>query len=377
MKVLHLFSDWKWTGPAEPVLSLCEALGNEGVDVILAYRKTPLEFHERTVGKEVQKRSIKSFDGLRLNRYFSLRDWSFDTRFLNPYVEREGIDIVHTNLSHDHFTALISLSFIKKRPLIIRTDHKRDGMPLNWFMSWALSRTDGIVTYSEKIRKQDMKNFRYPEERMCVLPPGIETYDGVIKNIRYEFDLKMNERVIGVIGRLKPDRGFDMILKAFKIVKDRVGNVKLLIMGRSSQIAESVIKPLQNLGLEKDVILAGYRIDDYFSVISLFDFFVMMRAGSDGSARALREVMGMGKPAIVSDAGMLSEIVEDGNTGYVAKWDEHDLAEKMETLLVDDEKRKQFGKNARQTAIEKWDYRLQAKEMKSFYEHLLRMGKRK
>jgi glycosyltransferase involved in cell wall biosynthesis len=187
----------------------------------------------------------------------------------------------------------------------------------------------------------------------------------------------MNERVIGVIGRLKPDRGFDMILKAFKIVKDRVGNVKLLIMGRSSQIAESVIKPLQNLGLEKDVILAGYRIDDYFSVISLFDFFVMMRAGSDGSARALREVMGMGKPAIVSDAGMLCEMVEDGKTGYVAQWDEHDLAAKMEALLVDDEKRKQFGKNARRTAIEKWDYRLQAKEMKNFYEHLLRMGKRK
>jgi hypothetical protein len=65
MKVLNLFSDWKWTGPAEPVLSLCEALGHEGVDVILAYRKTPLEFHERTVGKEAQKRN---FLALILNR---------------------------------------------------------------------------------------------------------------------------------------------------------------------------------------------------------------------------------------------------------------------------------------------------------------------
>ena len=377
MKVLNLFSDWKWTGPAEPVLSLCEALGNEGVDVILAYRKTPLEFHERTVEKEARKRTIKCFDGFKLNRYFSVKDWYFDARYLNPYIEREGIDIVHTNLSHDYFMALTALTFLKKRPLIIKTDHKRDGMPVNWFMLWALARTDGIVTYSEKIRKQDVANFRFPEERMCVIPPGIEPYEGAIKNIRYEFDLRMNEKVIGVIGRLKPDRGFDVILKAFKTVKDRVGNVKLLIMGRSSQIEQSVIKPLQNLGLEKDVILAGYRIEDYFSVISLFDLFVMMRAGSDGSARALREVMSMGKPAIVSDMGMLPELVEDGKTGYVSKWDEHDLAEKMEALITDDAKRKQFGENAKELAGEKWNYQVQAKKMKNFYEELLRLGKRK
>jgi len=376
MKILHLFSDWKWTGPAEPVLSLCEALGNEGVDVVLAYRKTPEEFDERTVEKEIRKRSIRSFDGLRLNRYFSLKDWYFDARFLSSYVDQEGIDIVHTNLSHDHFTAIISLSFIKKRPFIIRTDHKRDGMPSNWFMSWALSRTDGIVTYSKRIKEHDREAFRFPEERTCVIPPGIKLYDGTVKNLRSEFGLKMNERVIGVIGRLKPDRGFDIILKAFKIARDRVGNVKLIIMGRSSQIEESVIKPLQELGLEKDVILAGYRVEDYFSVISLFDIFVMMRAGSDGSARALREVMSMGKPAVVSDVGMLCEIVEDGNTGYVAKWDEDDLADKMTSLLNDETKRKLFGTNAREVAREKWDYRIQAKTMKNFYEQIQRFGKR-
>lgn len=377
MKVLNLFSDWKWTGPAEPVLSLCEGLSNEGVDVTLAYRKTPLEFHERTVEKEVHKRSIQYFDGFRLNRYFSLKDWYFDARSIGPYVEKEGIEIVHTNLSHDYFAAITSLAFVRNRPLIVRTDHKRDGMPTNRFMLWALARTDGIVTFSGKIMKQDTANFNYPKERICVIPPGVEPYEGPVRNMRQEFNLSAGDRVIGVIGRLKPDRGFDVILRAFGILKDKVDNAKLLIMGRSSQIEESVIKPLKNLGLEKDVILAGYRIDDYFSVISLFDLFVMMRAGSDGSGRALREVMAMGKPAIVSDVGMLSDFVEDGKNGYVAKWDEGDLAQKMENLITDDVKRKQFGDHAKATAVEKWNYRAQAKQMKNFYEHLLRLGKRK
>ena len=376
MKILHLFSDWKWTGPAEPVVSLCEALSHEGVDVTIAFRKPPPDFQERTVEKEVKERGIKSFDGFRLNRYFSVRDWLYDFRYIKRYVEEQALDIVHTNLSHDHFTAIFSLSFSKNRPLIVRTDHKRDGMPINGFMKWALSRTDGLVSYSKKIMEHDVKSFGFPDKRACVIPPGVKPYNWPLKNMKEGFGIKPDERVIGVIGRLKPDRGYEVILKAFRLVRDRMNNVKLLIMGRSSQIEKSVKQPLTNMGLEKDVILAGYRIDDYFSVISTFDLFVMMRAGSDGSARALREVMAMGKPAIVSDAGMLPELVEDGKTGFVVKPDERELAEKMAVILLDDEKRKTFGINAKQTAIDKWNYSIQAQKMKEFYEKLLQLGKR-
>jgi glycosyltransferase involved in cell wall biosynthesis len=194
--------------------------------------------------------------------------------------------------------------------------------------------------------------------------------------MREGFGIKADEKVIGVIGRLKPDRGYNVILKAFRLVRERMNNVKLLIMGRSSQIEKSIIQPLTDMGLEHDVILAGYRIDDYFSVISTFDLFVMMRAGSDGTARALREVMAMGKPVIVSDSGMLPEMVEDGVSGYVVKWDENDLATKMEATLFDEQKRKTFGINAKQTAIDKWNYSIQAQKMKEFYERLLQLGKR-
>ena len=321
MKVLQLFSDWKWTGPAEPVLSLCEALTKEGIDVTVAYRKTPIDFPERTMEKEVKARGIPYFDGFRLNRYFSAKDWLFDMKAISSYVAGEGVDIVHANLSHDHYTALFSLSFSTRRPLLVRTDHKRDGTPYNFFMGRAFGKTDGLVTYSKKIMAHDVRAFTFPGERTCVIPPGITPYQGPVKNLKKEFGIAEDEKVVGVIGRLKPDRGFDVILKAFKQVRDRVGKVKLVIVGRSSQIEKSVKEPLAELGLQNDVILAGYRVEDYFSVISTFDLFVMMRAGSDGSARALREVMAMGKAAIVSDKGMLPELVHDGISGFVAQSD--------------------------------------------------------
>jgi len=42
MKILQLFSDWKWTGPADPVTSLCKALEKRGHDVTFAHGKPPL-----------------------------------------------------------------------------------------------------------------------------------------------------------------------------------------------------------------------------------------------------------------------------------------------------------------------------------------------
>jgi glycosyltransferase involved in cell wall biosynthesis len=375
MKILQLFSDWKWTGPAEPAVSLCEALTREGIDVRIAFRKTPIEFPERTVEKQVKERGIAYHDGFRLNRYFSPKDWVFDVNAISAYVEKEKIDIVHANLSHDHFTALFAFLFVKRKPLILRTDHKRDGLPYDPFMAWAFKRTDGLVTYSTRIMGHDVRTFRFPEDRTCVIPPGVKPFDGQVKDMRAEFGLKTDEMVIGVIGRLKPDRGYDVILKAFSLVKKRMARVKLVIVGRSSQIEKSIKEPLAELGLEHDVILAGYRIDDYFDLISNFDVFVMMRAGSDGSARALREVMAMGKAAIVSDKGMLPELVKDGFTGFVVKSDEHELADRLETILGDDEKRKTFGDNAKRVSSEEWSYTAQAQRLISFYDKLLTLKK--
>src|SRR5688572_9289089 len=41
LKVLHLLSDWKLTGPSEPVVTLCAQLQRRGHDVTLAYRTPP------------------------------------------------------------------------------------------------------------------------------------------------------------------------------------------------------------------------------------------------------------------------------------------------------------------------------------------------
>ena len=296
---------------------------------------------------------------------------------VKAYVAKEHVDIVHTNLSHDHFAALSSLVFSNKKPLIVRTDHKRDGTPYSYFMGWAFGKTDGLVTYGKRIMDSDIKTFQYPQERTCVIPPAIKAPRGTGEETsRVNLESRQKKRLSVLLGRLKPDRGYDIILQAFKELREHIDGVKLLIVGRSSQIEKSIMQPIHELGIEKDVIIAGYRIDDYFSVISTFDLFVMMRAGSDGSARALREVMAMGKAAIVSESGMLPELVRDGLSGFVVKSDPHQLADRMERVVRDENQRRAFEVNAKRIAAEEWNYAAQARKLKGFYESLLVLGKR-
>lgn len=371
MKVLHIISDWKWTGPAEPVVSLCEALISQGVEVQVAYRKTPFDFPERTIEKEVKKRGIPFYEGFRLNRYFSIGDWVYDIFEISEYCKRSKIDICHTHLSHDHFISFLSLYFAPEKPLLIRTDHKRDGIKRDFFTSFVLKRTDGLVTFSERIAQQAVLNFKLSPEKVCVIPPGVSFNFGNVRDLREEFGIKPDDKVLGVVGRLKTDRGYDIILKAYKIVRDIYPNAKLLILGRSSQIERSILKPAKELGLKEGVILAGYRVEDYYSVINCFDIFVMMRAGSDGTGRALREVMAMGKPAIVSDMGMLPEMIKEGETGFIVPPNEKALAEKIMILIGNEELRRKMGENAKRYAKDNWSYIRQARFLIDFYERLL------
>lgn len=371
MKILHLLSEWKWTGPSEPVVSLCEAIKKQGADITIAYRKTPIDFPERTVEKQVKERGIRYHEGFRLNRYFSLKDWFFDLKAIREFVEENKIDIVHTNLSHDHAIAVLSFLKKKQKPIIIRTDHKRDGMPQNLSMKWLMSKTDGLITYSKRIMENDLGFFNIPEERACIIPPGVKIHNGPLKDMKDTWGITPVQKVIGVVGRLKPDRGYDVILKAFKIIRSRMDNVKLVIIGRSSQIEKSIVEPIKELGIKNDVILAGYIIEEYFSAISSFDVFIMMRPGSDGTARALREVMSVGVPPVVSTSGMLPELVMDGVDGFVVPFEEERLAEKVLMVLKDSDLRHRLGLNAKKKATHEWDYSKQAEKVLDFYESLL------
>jgi glycosyltransferase involved in cell wall biosynthesis len=140
---------------------------------------------------------------------------------------------------------------------------------------------------------------------------------------------------------------------------------------------QSVIQPMNQLGVAKWVVLGGYQTNDYLDTLACMDIFVFLMPGSDGTARALREAMAMGKPVIVANRGMLPELVEDGVSGLVVNDTSEELAFAALRLLHHPEMREALGKAAYQKAHQDFQLDRQVESVEKFYQGMVILGKRK
>ncbi len=387
MKILHLFSNWKWTGPADPTLNLCKELEKRGHDVTFAYRKPPLPV-EDSIEKRVLQAGVRATDRFRLNHSVKFYHPSFlpanlrDILDLTRYLREERFDILNVHHSHGHLLGGIAARRSGHPVIVIRTDHKRDPLKPSLGNRFLISQlTDGMITFSERAKREDSEHFALPLERVVKISPALDLkrYDPErkFKDMRASFGIEPKEIVIGMIARFQKYRRTDVFLEAVKTIVKEFQNVKILLVGRSSQIEQSVLQPMKQLGVERWIVLGGYQTKDYLDTLACMDIFVFLMAGSDGTARALREAMAMGKPVIVANRGMLPELVEDGISGLVVNDTAEGLARAALRLLHHPEMREALGKAAYQKARQNFQLDRQAEAVESFYQEMIKLGKRK
>ncbi|RLA81531.1 MAG: hypothetical protein DRG36_01500, partial [Deltaproteobacteria bacterium] len=214
----------------------------------------------------------------------------------------------------------------------------------------------------------------FPSKRVLKINPALDLdrFTGrEWKDMRSLFGIERRAPVVGIAARFQRYRNTELLLRAFAQLSRDLPEARLLLVGRSSQMEESVLKPLKELGLEGKAILAGYREDDYLDTLAAMDVFVLIAPGSDGTARALREAMALGKAVVVTRRGMLPELVKDGVSGYVVDEDSSSLSEALLELLRNEALRERMGAEARRYAFENFRLDRQAEEVEGFYRSLL------
>ena len=329
MKILHLFSDWKWTGAAEPVVNLCQALQQRGHKVTLAYRRPPIETAE-SIAKGVRKKAFRTVDAFHLapiakpHHILRLRDIISDIRGIARYIDQKRFDIVNFHNSHDHIVGGLAVRVSERRPPAIRMDHKRDSLKADPVSRWFFRRyTDGVITFSEKSRERLVCALGFSPEKVAKVATALDLtrFDPhkKYKDMRPVIGIPPSSPVVGIVARFQRYRRTDILLEAMGHLIRAIPEARLLLVGHSSQMQQSVIEPMERLGIASHVILAGYRVDDYRDMLACMDVFCLLTPGSDGTARALREAMAMGKPTVVTNKGMLPELIQDGVRGFVVQ----------------------------------------------------------
>lgn len=231
--------------------------------------------------------------------------------------------------------------------------HFFDGAPkLNWMVYYPIekmmaSKADVICT----VNREDYKRAQgFNVGRVEYIHGiGINTARLTLgenrNDIRAELGLKEDDFFILSVGELNENKNQKTVIKAIAEIGDR--DIHYVLCGKGNQL-ETLQKLVKELGLEKQVHFLGYR-KDAVDICSQADLYVMP-SFREGLPVASLEAMYCGLPLITSNIRGLSDVMENGVSGYMNNPDDvHGFAEGIKKLKEEPEKRAQMGIRNKET----------------------------
>ncbi len=155
------------------------------------------------------------------------------------------------------------------------------------------------------------------------------------------------DRNLLAVGRLRPQKSFSLLLRAFSLVADECPEWNLNIAG-DGPLRESLDAQVVRLRLQGRVTLLGQQ-SDIAGLLSQSEVYVLSSA-YEGFPNALCEAMASGLACISTEcpSGPADIITNEVNGLLVASSDEKALAAALRKLMVDESLRARLGRNARE-----------------------------
>ena len=133
-------------------------------------------------------------------------------------------------------------------------------------------------------------------------------------DLHAEFWFPKGAPVIVNVGALVPHKGQKFLVEAMAHVRRQVPDAQLVIFGEG-ELRGALEQQIRDLGLDKHVVLAGFR-DDVLALTRSADLFVMSSV-TEGLGSTVLDAMAMGLAVVGTRAGGIPEAVKDGVTGVL------------------------------------------------------------
>jgi len=206
------------------------------------------------------------------------------------------------------------------------------------------------LVVSEALKIFCIKKVAIPADKIVVIRNGIPLPQKVFAqdDLREKLGIKSGARMIGAIARLHPEKGIDLLIRAFQHLASEFPDSRLVIIGDGPE-KENLKKSAQSLGISSRVIFAGFQPDPE-KYLSLFDLFALP-SRMEAMPVALMQAMAAGKAIVAAKVGGVPELVADHQEGIlVPAEDEFMLTRAISRLLREPELAKRLGENARAKA---------------------------
>ena len=377
--LLYVFDNLEFGGGERGFVQIINSLNRTRYKIMVACLPTEV-FIEKVKGNEVQINSVDMRN--RFNPMAILR--------LVNLMKREDVDIVHSQGVRADFFARMAAKLARVPVVVSTVQMPVEGFNVNTIKKviyTALNRfsehfVDGFIVVSDALEKMMIEKQRIESQRVVKIYNGIEIdeyrmdYDKeaihVKSSLREEMGLKKDIPIIGVIGRLVWQKGFEYFIEAIPGLLKKFKDARFLIVGEGKLEEELKLKS-KRLGLEDKLIFTGFR-SDIKEVLASIDVFVMPSL-LEGLPMTLLEAMAMGTPIVATDIDGITEVLDNGKTGLlVPPKDTKALTDAITYLLVHSDKAYQIGLTARKVVEERFRVDVMVQKVEEVYEELLRQN---
>jgi glycosyltransferase involved in cell wall biosynthesis len=381
LKALHLYANWKWTGPAEPAVNLAASLRDRGVNVEFACGRSVAGLENEIEG-QLAERGIRATAGLRLGKHRNPFRDPLDRRAARKVVERLEPDILHCHLPNDHRIGWGAVKGLKARPRMVRSLYDGDAPKADGDLKELLGPgADAVLCVSRAVAAELPARAGIPAEKVFFVDGAVDLdrfqARSAVPPLARDYGLKEGDFVIGVVARMQRHRRFEVFFEALTRVVEEVPRMKVLLVGRGTWMDKVAVKPAARKELAGRVIFTGYRRGaEYVDTLRCMGVKAYLVPGSDGSCRAVREAMAVGVPVVAAKRGMLAEIVDEGGSGLLVDDTAEGLADALIKVAKDETLRKKLARGARDAAKARFGLPAQAARVEAIYRWLLQGGER-
>ena len=141
-----------------------------------------------------------------------------------------------------------------------------------------------------------------------------------------------NEKILVSVGRLSYEKGFDIAVKACKILKDNGMKIKWVLVGEGTE--RSLLEKLINENQLKDEFLligASYNPYKYLSKADIY----VQPSRFEGKSIAMDEAKILNKPIVATNFSTVKDQITDKVDGVITEMNSEDLARGIMKLLFD------------------------------------------
>ena len=279
---------------------------------------------------------------------------------LRKLIKQDGYDIVHANGSADHKQVMLALLGMRHRPKVIFTKHNEHAVTSFGHQLRARLATDRVIAVSDHVNKLMMRS-PYRRCGIVTVRHGIDTdfyapvthAQKMAARIRFLGQGYEHKIVLGSAGGTDYEKGWlDLVQAVGSLDPTLRDRFNLIVAGDIPN--EAKMAQVASAAMLDQVSFPGLT-DDVRDILAACDAGFVL-SYQEALSFACRELMSMGLPVLITNAGGLPENLTDGVEGWIVPVkNSHAIAEVLKKILAKPDLLITMGQAARSRALKEFN----------------------